>query len=821
MLSISARNASGSGIRAYLEGERDGANRGPEDYYAEAGQAAGQWLGSGAQSLGLDGAVHERAFDALAAGFDPGSGQPLVQRAGESHRPGWDLTFSAPKSVSVVWGVAEPAEREAIEGVHRDAVKRTLAFAEEQNLFITRRGRDGIERERAKPIIAAYLHGTSRETDPQLHTHAFVMNVGQRADGSYGTLETKPLYQWKMALGATYRAELAHGLRTLGYDVEADSKGSFRLKDVPRDIERPFSKRRVQIEAALAERGTASAKAAEVAALDTRKAKETTTSASTLRAQWRERAAALGFAPERASELRGDRAHGQRAIDLQALMERLTAAHSTFTSADLMRAAAEAVQTAGGGLARTRELAQAVAKDAEIIALGGERYTTRAMLAIERGALGRAQQLAADGKYRVGLGASATAAVARALSEEQRAALQHLTAPARLSVLEGLAGTGKSHLLGAAKYAWEASGYEVRAAALAGKAANGLQAGAGIRAQTLHSLLADLESGPDRLSDRTVLVIDEAGMIGSRQLAQVLEAVDRAHAKVVLVGDANQLQPIEAGQLFERIGGEVGRARLTDIRRQRHEPDREMVRAFARGDTRAALESLRSRGLVHAAADREQAMRELVADWHRAREVRQPGADLMLGATRADTRALNRLARQALHERGDLRGERVIEAAGGALVLAQGDRIVITRNAKVLGMMNGDLGTVTALAERRGQVEITLRLDDGRMRSWRVSEHPHIEHGYALTVHKAQGASVERAYVLAHESMSAREWSYVAGSRAREAVHFYAERHTAADLERIMGHSHKKDTALDHLPAEHEAATAEPTAAETSVEVEP
>ena len=155
------------------------------------------------------------------------------------------------------------------------------------------------------------------------------------------------------------------------------------------------------------------------------------------------------------------------------------------------------------------------------------------------------------------------------------------------------------------------------------------------------------------------------------------------------------------------------------------------------------------------------------------------------------------------YEQGELQTRaRRSKRHNGPLALAEGDRIVITRNAKMLGMMNGDFGTVTAITERRGEVEITAKLDEGRSAHlWRVSEHPHIEHGYALTAHKAQGASVERAYVLAHESMSAREWSYVAGSRAREAVHLYAERNTAKDLERIMGRSHKKDTALDHMPA--------------------
>jgi Ti-type conjugative transfer relaxase TraA len=806
MLSISSRSASASGIRAYLEGERDGANRGPEDYYAESGQARGVWLGSGAAELHLSGAVTEQAFDTLAAGLHPTSGEPLVQRAGEHHRPGWDLTFSAPKSVSVVWGIAAPEQRAAIERAHTLAVTRTLAFAEEQNLFITRRGHDGIERERARPIIATYLHGTSREADPQLHTHAFVLNVAAREDGSFGTLETKPLYEWKMALGAAYRAELAEELRLQGYEIAPDAKGSLRLKEMPRTIERHFSKRRVQIEAAMAERGTTSAKAAELAALDTRKEKEAA-SPTTLRARWREEAVALGIGAEQLAELRGERANERHAIDTAAVIERVSASHSTFTRADIARAVAEPAQVAGGGLARIQETMAAITADERLVKLNEHRYTTRATLDLERSALERAKRLATDASYPVEASATAAAIKNRPLSAEQRAALDHLTGPERLSNLEGLAGTGKSHLLGAAREAWEAAGYEPRAAALAGKAAKGLSEGSGLRAQTVHSLLADLKSGRDRLNRRTVLVIDEAGMIGSRQLARLLEETDKAHAKLVLVGDANQLQPIEAGQLFERVSREVGAARLTDIRRQRHESERDMVQALARGDTRAALDSLQERGRLHAANDREQAMQELVRDWDRTRDASHPGEDLMLGATRTDVRALNRLAREKLTERGELKAERLVEAENGPLALAEGDRIVITRNAKLLGMMNGDLGTVTAITERRGDIEITAQLDAGKVRTFSIAEHPHIEHGYALTAHKAQGVSVERAYVLAHENLSAREWSYVAGSRARDAVHLYAERSTANDLERIMGRSHKKDTALDHVPAATVVAT--------------
>ena len=362
MFSISSRSASASGIRAYLEGERDGANRGPEDYYAESGQARGVWLGSGAAELQLTGEVTEQAFDHLAAGLHPHSTEPLVQRAGEHHRPGWDLTFSAPKSVSVVWGVAEPEWRAAIECAHTLAVTRTLRFAEEQNLFITRRGHDGTQRESARPIIATYLHGTSREVDPQLHTHAFVLNVAAREDGSYGTLETKPLYEWKMALGAAYRAELGEELRAQGYEIAADVKGSMRLKDMPRDIERYFSKRRVQIEIAMAERGTTSAKAAELAALDTRKEKEAA-SPTTLRARGREEARDLGVTAETLAELRGDVAHESKAIDTAAVIERVSALHSTFTLADIAPAVAKPAQLAGGGLQRIQETMQRIAAE--------------------------------------------------------------------------------------------------------------------------------------------------------------------------------------------------------------------------------------------------------------------------------------------------------------------------------------------------------------------------------------------------------------------------------------------------------------------------
>lgn len=799
MLSISARNASSSDIRSYLVGERDGAGRSPEDYYTESGHARGQWLGSGAKDLGLAGDVSETAFDRLADGYHPGTDKTIVQGAGsERHRPGWDFTFSAPKSVSIVWGVSDPKHRVEIEQAHRLAIERTFEFAERSELFITRRGKGGFEREAARPVIAAYQHGTSREADPQLHTHCFVFNTAARTDGTWGTLETRPLYDWKMALGAVYRAELAEHLRGIGYVIEADAKGVFRLADFPRDLERHFSKRRAQIEAALAQRGTRSARAAELAALDTRNAK-TVADVATLRDLWRTQASEKGLSFERMTTMRTLQMQPKRAVDERSLTSALTAQNSSFMRRDIARAVAERVQVAGGGIARIQKLMESVAMHYDVLRLRHGHYTTREMLQIELGVLARATRMSGDGTHSVDQGALEHVTTSRPLSEEQRDAVVHVTGARRIALVEGMAGTGKSHMLGAAREAWEDSGYTVRGAALAGKAAKGLQDSSGISSQTIHSLLANLDAKRERLTDRTVVVIDEAGMVGSRHLDRILKHVDDVGAKAVLVGDARQLQPIDAGQMFATLAHEIGSAKLVDIRRQRHAADRDMVHAFARGDAAAALESLASRGRVHTTPDSHSAMQKMIDDWASQRDPRRPGDDLMLAATRADARTLNNMARDAMRARGSLGHDTPIETNDGPRLFAEGDRLVITRNSPVLNIRNGDLATIVGLRNFRGGYEINAELDNGKKVAWRTSELNHFDHGYAITVHKGQGATVERSYVFAHESMSAREWSYVATSRAREAVHIYTDRFTGNDLGRVMSRSTMKDTSLDHL----------------------
>src|SRR5512143_3429816 len=268
MLSIGAMGKAGSGAGDYY------VNLAREDYYTRGGEPAGWWRGIAASALGLTGIVERQDLRALLSGFHPTTGTALLQKAGPDHRAGWDLTFSAPKSVSVLWSQSDVTNRATIQAAQQAAVDRTLAFLQEHAAF-TRRGRDGLAQEPVVGlVVATFEHSTSREQDPQLHTHCLVANVAPRQDGSWGSLESRHFYQWKMAAGAFYRAELAQQLSDrLHVSIERDER-SFRLAGIPKEIELHFSKRRAQIREQLHHFAVNNAASAAVATLQSREQKE-------------------------------------------------------------------------------------------------------------------------------------------------------------------------------------------------------------------------------------------------------------------------------------------------------------------------------------------------------------------------------------------------------------------------------------------------------------------------------------------------------------------------------------------------------------------
>jgi Ti-type conjugative transfer relaxase TraA len=387
------------------------------------------------------------------------------------------------------------------------------------------------------------------------------------------------------------------------------------------------------------------------------------------------------------------------------------------------------------------------------------------------------------------------------LSQEQQRAVQHIaSATGRIALIEGLAGTGKTQMLKVVRHVYETSGYRVHGCSLSGKAAQNLEEGSGIRSQTLHRLLAGLDKKQIHLDSKDVIVLDEAAMVGSRQMDALLGHAARAGAKVVMVGDSKQLQPIDAGQMFGTLARELGKSDLTDIRRQNASWARDAVRAVLAGHSSDALSAFDQRGLVSRSADPAASVEVLTGHW--MADALPMHKKLVLAGTRLEAYRLNQSIRQAL-QASDRVGQDAVEfstSQGGTRQLATGDRVVFLRNDLGLGVKNGTMGIVVTCQPSKLQPSVTVQIDGGKKINVPFDQYSHLDHGYALTVHKAQGTTVDgNVYVMASEAMTDREWSYVALSRAKSTTRIYTSVIDDAQLQRDMQRSHRKDTTLDHV----------------------
>jgi hypothetical protein len=453
--------------------------------------------------------------------------------------------------------------------------------------------------------------------------------------------------------------------------------------------------------------------------------------------------------------------------------------------------------------------------------LESARYSTREMVGIEREMAASAERMEGLRDYGVASGHVAAAmerqdaALRRAgragLNAEQLVAIGHVTGPERIASVVGLAGTGKSTLLTAARDAWETQGYRVHGAALSGKAAAGLEESAGIASRTLASWERGWERGFDQLAARDIFVIDEAGMIGSKQLAKFVTAADRAGAKIVLVGDPEQLQPIGAGAAFRAISERVGFAGLEEVVRQREAWQREASVAFGRYRTAEGLAAYHRHGAIRFEATAEDARGAIVRDVMADMDARPGGSRLVLAHRRVDAQNLNESIRGVRRARGELAEEYRFETTEGERAFAVGDRVLFRENSQQLGVKNGMLGTVEQV-HGAGAVtagHLLIRLDSsegpgqGRTVSVSMADYAAVDHGYATTIHKGQGATVDRAYVLA-SSMMDRHMTYVSMTRHRDGAQLYAGRDEFSDLAALtarLSRSQAKETTLDYEQA--------------------
>lgn len=377
--------------------------------------------------------------------------------------------------------------------------------------------------------------------------------------------------------------------------------------------------------------------------------------------------------------------------------------------------------------------------------------------------------------------------VGASLSDEQVKAIRHVLGRNQMSCVVGFAGSGKSTMLTAAQEAWTTQGYRVRGATLSGKAADSLQEASGIQSQTLASLEMSWKNGFHLLEPNDILVIDEAGMVGTRQMKRFVDEAASRGAKIVLVGDPEQLQPIKAGTPFRLISDKIGDAKLKEIRRQREEWQRQASRDFAQNKTDAALNAYADRGAIETLANSNEAISKLVQDYMVDLELRGTEASrLALAYRRRDVHALNQAIRLARKSGGELQEEKLFKTRHGPRAFAATDRILFTKNDRDLGVKNGMQGTVEKVEENK----LTVRFDEnfkGKSRKLTVTPklYDAIDHGYATTIHKSQGATVDKAFVLSSQLMD-RHLTYVAMSRHREEAKLYIDGSSPLSINRTQ-----------------------------------
>ncbi|OIQ75808.1 ATP-dependent RecD-like DNA helicase [mine drainage metagenome] len=426
-----------------------------------------------------------------------------------------------------------------------------------------------------------------------------------------------------------------------------------------------------------------------------------------------------------------------------------------------------------------------------------ERFTTREMMEIENRIIQNAMVRQADGSHIV----CCREALANhpSLSDEQANALLHITEePGAVTAIRGLAGTGKSFMLRAARESWMKSNFNVTGAALAGKAAQSLEEGSGIKSQTLHSLLDEISNGNKTLSSKDIVVIDEAAMVGSRQMHDILNFIHAAGAKAVLVGDQLQLQPIDAGGIFRSLSDKLGYASLTDIRRQKSESDRAMIHDLIEGRSDDVIKSLAERGMLEVAPT-ENVYNVIVDQWAKELNPDAVNQSLILAGTKADVYKVNMLARENLTQQHRLHSDVLVATEHGERVMAVGERILFTRNSRALGVKNGQTGTMTKWSlDHQGSLILDIETDAGKTVSVNPDQYGHIDYGYALSVHKAQGQTVDKVYLLISEVMTDREWAYVATSRHREQLRVYLPEELSDEFSRLVSTSHQKEVTQDY-----------------------
>ena len=817
--------------------------RGIDDYYSGAGETEGHWFGTAADILNLGDGVAGDDLRAVLAGLVPGTGlspNGTQIRPSTNRVPGFDLTFSAPKSVSVMYAFADPIVRAEINAAVDTAVSDAVGWLEREACFV-RRGSNN-RRSKVGPfetwgtrrlpgvgfVAAGFRHRTSRAGDPQLHTHVLVANFTRGPDGRWTALDGQALYRSKLAAGVVFQNALRHELtRRLGvrwrpvHDHVADIAG------IPQRVLTHFSKRRNDIEGELERTGLVGPAAADRATLATRPAK-VEIDQDTLDARWRADGASMAFGAADIDQLlRQAKAHSIEAVlepdtliatrtvdrDTGEITEQLLTVDrfiqivafglpersATVTRFEVQNAVADHLSGARSTVFLER-LTDAVLADHELVlipqpaaatAAGWEqRWTTRRMIAIERAVV---DLVTPSGSANVALDPGTVEAAligfGRPLGPDQADTVRRIcTQGLGVEVVVGRAGTGKTYTMNAVRHVLASHGYRLVGVCPTGRAARELADGAGIDAFTIPRLFRDGDLRPG-----DVLVVDEAGMCGTFDLHRILTHARTLGVKVVLVGDHRQLPEISAGGGFRAALTAVGdrRCELTINRRQIEPWEHAALDHLRDGDIASFWSEYRDHDRIHLCDTTAELHTDAIdAWWHDHSAGRN--AHLIAG-TRAEARLLNRLARRRAVDAGHLTGPALTVDARSFQV---GDRVVLLVNmggqldldtGSRCRVDNGMIARIDTINHVTGEVDIDVAGGGRRIRlTGDYVTSGAVDHGYATTIHKAQGVTCDNIHVVSPAGLY-REAAYVSLSRARHSAHLYA---TSRDAARVGEPAH-------------------------------
>ena len=877
---MSADAAQAKGLSPH-EVDSEGNQRDYVDYLADngAGEEPGRWLvmrQAGTSPLPtpspfatiVDGETASgRVLRDLAAGKDPVTGEVVanLKRLKKGQPPvdpgGYDCQLSLVKGASLVRSFSSDDDKKRVGEIEAAAYRKTMQWAFDQGLFVTRIDKELVPA--AEICMGTFAHSTSRAEDPQSHIHGALMKMCVRPDGKIGMLDNILLKKYGGAIAAYHRAEVAKGIREMGYAVERDGR-NFQIAGFPPGIIELFSKRRADIERLAKEMGfdTAQARqAAQVAGYQTRADKEFTPLAE-LEERWDRELAAKGWTREaiveglrvaarlqaateaeglekdedgqpipESPEARRERLNGLVMTALDGIMQM----NAVFTRATLYKEAFEALQTEAGAdeamdVVKTLEESGVLVRVASIDTAEPV-YSTAEMIELEKSIMRTAFERQGEREFVSKVIVDRTIAAANAklrernpnasLTAEQEAAIRHVCGRDGVSLVQGLAGTGKSFSTLVSKTAFEAAGFEVWGVAPSWKATDVLRKDAQLaedRAMAVAKFIAMAKKGEISLSKQSVVILDEAGMVGHAEMKALMEITARTGAKIILQGDKMQYAAVAAGSPFAAMQRLIGAATLEDIQRQkgRSEKEGEWMRAassdLATGEAQQIVRALQrydDEGRISWADDDAAAIEEL-ADLYMKDRLDAPDASRAITTQwNSDARNISAVLRQRLREAGLLSHDAVHVnviprgAKEGAkpvsIELSEGEQIIFGENVLVDGTMirNADLGRIVKIAGDPQDPYVTVALEKGATVSARVSEFigrrpepepgqepaetaPMFQHAYALTGHAMQGVTVDRAFDIVLQSRGA-NGSYVCATRHRQDFHMIVSCERIAD----------------------------------------